>query len=233
MASVSDFEQGQSFSIEAGGQTIVLELSAVNPIANSPREGGGFTLLFRGPRDVPLQQAIYRFTGKSGAHESSSCRSLPMRRGGFTRRYSTDFGGPIGQGTIRPSGRFGSAAARPMIDYIEIADIFDEAACSALCAEIRAAVGRPAGLLGRSGQKPAWPEVRRTARAEVSQATEERVSALLAQQKVALERHFGLVLGQVEKPQFLHYREGDFFVPHQDGNTPLIHDELRFRKIRW
>ena len=118
-----------------------------------------------------------------------------------------------------------------MIDYIEIADVFDAAACSELCAEIRAAVGRPAGLLGRADQKPAWPEVRKTARAEVSQATEERVRVLLAQQKAALERHFGLVLGQVEKPQFLHYREGDFFVPHQDGNTPLIHDESRFRKI--
>jgi len=118
-----------------------------------------------------------------------------------------------------------------MIDYIEIADVFDEAACRALCAEIQAAVGRPAGLLGRSDQKPAWPEVRKTARAEVSQATEERVRVLLAQQKAALEGHFGLVLGEVEKPQFLHYREGDFFVPHQDGNTPLIHDESRFRKI--
>jgi hypothetical protein len=69
MTSVSDFEQGQSFSIEAGGQTIVLELSAVNPIANSPREGGGFTLMFKGPREVALPQAIYRFTGISGTHE--------------------------------------------------------------------------------------------------------------------------------------------------------------------
>ncbi|MES0062264.1 2OG-Fe(II) oxygenase [Mesorhizobium sp. M0041] len=116
-----------------------------------------------------------------------------------------------------------------MIDYIEIADVFDGAACSALCAEFRAAVGRPAGLLGRADQKTAW--IRKTARAEVSQATEARVSALLARQKAALERHFGRLLGQVEEPQFLHYREGDFFVPHQDGNTPLIHDESRFRKI--
>ena len=51
MTSVSDFEQGQSFSVEAAGQTIALELSAIKPIANSPRDGGGFTLLF-GP-DVP------------------------------------------------------------------------------------------------------------------------------------------------------------------------------------
>ncbi|PBC21999.1 MULTISPECIES: 2OG-Fe(II) oxygenase [unclassified Mesorhizobium] len=118
-----------------------------------------------------------------------------------------------------------------MIDYIQIAGVLDEAACCALCAEIRAASGRPAGLMGRPDQNPAWPEVRRTRRAEVSEATEGPVNALLARQKTALERHFGLALGTCEKPQFLHYREGDFFVPHQDGNTPLIHDESRFRKI--
>lgn len=118
-----------------------------------------------------------------------------------------------------------------MIDYIEIAGVLDEAACNALRAEIRAASGGPAGLMGRPDQKPAWPEIRKTTRAEVSPATEARVDLLLAGQKAALERHFGVALGHAEKPQFLHYREGDFFVPHQDGNTPLIHDESRFRKV--
>ena len=71
MASVSDFEQavGQGFSVQAGGQTIVLELSTVNPIANSPREGGGFTLLFRGPRNIALPQATYHLTGDAIADD--------------------------------------------------------------------------------------------------------------------------------------------------------------------
>lgn len=69
MASVSDFEQGQSFSVEAGGRTIALQLSAVKPIANSPREGGGFTLLFRGPRDIALPQATYHLTGDTIADD--------------------------------------------------------------------------------------------------------------------------------------------------------------------
>jgi SM-20-related protein len=118
-----------------------------------------------------------------------------------------------------------------MVDYVEIADVLDDKACDALRGEIRAALGAPAGLLGRPDQQLAWPEVRRTRRAEVSPATEARVMAVLAAQKPALERHFRLPLGLVEKPQFLHYREGDFFVPHQDGNTPLVHDESRFRRI--
>src|SRR5687767_1637114 len=38
-------------------------------------------------------------------------------------------------------------------------------------------------------------------------------------------------LTEFEAPQFLRYETGDFFVPHQDGNTPMIYDESRFRKI--
>ncbi|WP_051355473.1 2OG-Fe(II) oxygenase [Mesorhizobium erdmanii] len=118
-----------------------------------------------------------------------------------------------------------------MVDHLVIPEALDKAACDALCGEIRGAAGHDAGLLGRSGQKPAWPQVRRTRRAEVSPATEALIERLLARQKPDLERHFGVALGAFEKSQFLHYREGDFFVPHQDGNTPLIHDESRFRKI--
>ncbi|WP_095202798.1 DUF6916 family protein [Mesorhizobium carmichaelinearum] len=69
MASVTDFEQGQEFTVETGGRPVSLELSAVNPIPASPRPGGGFSLMFRGPRDIALPQATYRLAGKSGVHE--------------------------------------------------------------------------------------------------------------------------------------------------------------------
>ena len=67
----ADFEQaiGQAFTIETGSGQIALELSAVNRIASSPRPGGGFSLMFRGPRDIALPQATYRLAGKSGVHE--------------------------------------------------------------------------------------------------------------------------------------------------------------------
>jgi len=39
-------------------------------------------------------------------------------------------------------------------------------------------------------------------------------------EKVA--EHFGNNLSSCEKPQFLCYRTGDFFVAHQDGNTGLV-----------
>lgn len=54
----------------------------------------------------------------------------------------------------------------------------------------------------------------------------------LLQQKASLENHFGRTLSDCEKPQFLHYREGDFFVRHQDGNTEQLEfDHLRVRRI--
>ncbi len=64
MASASDFEQavGSVFTAEIGGRMVSLELTAVRQIAASPRTGGGFTLLFKGPRDIGLPQAIYHLT---------------------------------------------------------------------------------------------------------------------------------------------------------------------------
>ena len=58
------------------------------------------------------------------------------------------------------------------------------------------------------------------------------VHAHLLTQKSALEDHFRLTLTDCERPQFLHYREGDFFVRHQDGNTEQLEfDHLKVRRI--
>src|SRR5262245_14398889 len=114
-----------------------------------------------------------------------------------------------------------------MIDYLAIPDLLDAATCAALRAELRAAGGSAAALL--SGE--VRPLVRKVTRVAVPNGTAARLTTLLMAQKEALERHFRLALKACEQPQFLRYQTGDFFVPHQDGNTPLLHDESRFRKI--
>jgi SM-20-related protein len=114
-----------------------------------------------------------------------------------------------------------------MVDYLEIPGVLDEAACAALHIELSAAGGSAAALL--SGE--VRPLVRRVTRIAAPVETSKWVTQLIMDQKGTLERHFGLALTACEPPQFLHYQEGDFFVPHQDGNTPLIHDDSRFRKI--
>ena len=118
-----------------------------------------------------------------------------------------------------------------MIDLLEIKDFLDQSDCGALRAELREAGGTAATLLDQKGAGLVRPQVRKVTRSAVPLMTCARVTRLLMEQKEALERHFRLALGECEEPQFLRYETGDFFVPHQVGNTPLIHDRSRFRKI--
>jgi SM-20-related protein len=119
----------------------------------------------------------------------------------------------------------------PTIDLMKIEDFLDGAACAELEAELRQAGGGRATVLGQSPAASVQPLVRSTTRAAVPPATRERVVRLLHERKAAIEQHFGLALGPCEEPQFLRYSPGDFFVAHQDGNTPLIFDQSRFRRI--
>jgi SM-20-related protein len=114
-----------------------------------------------------------------------------------------------------------------MIELLIREGFLDAAACDSLRAELRAASGAAAGLLGGDVRT----HVRKATRVAVSAATSGRVRSQLMQAKPALERHFAMALGECEAPQFLRYETGDFFVAHQDGNTPLIHDDSRFRRV--
>jgi SM-20-related protein len=116
---------------------------------------------------------------------------------------------------------------RFMIDPLEIPDCLAPDACAALRAELRAIAGAAASLIGGEVR----PLVRRATRLAVPTATSQQLKRLLTQSMPAMERHFGVALAGCEDPQFLRYEAGDFFVAHQDGNTPLIHDDSRFRKL--
>jgi SM-20-related protein len=118
-----------------------------------------------------------------------------------------------------------------MIDLLEISDFLDEAGCEALRAELRQAAGGAATVRSQDGKGMVYAQARRATRLAVPPETCVRVTRLFGERREALERHFRLPLGGCEEPQFLRYETGDFFVPHQDGNTPLIHDQSRFRKI--
>src|SRR5947209_12216978 len=129
--------------------------------------------------------------------------------------------------TINPPLTDRPAALREMIDLLEIDGLLDESACDSLRGELQAAGGGAASLLGGEVRT----HVRKATRVAVSPAASGRVKSLLMQCVPRLERHFGLTLGECEAPQFLRYQTGDYFVAHQDGNTPLIHDDSRFRKV--
>ncbi|HEX2093337.1 MAG TPA: 2OG-Fe(II) oxygenase [Longimicrobiaceae bacterium] len=118
-----------------------------------------------------------------------------------------------------------------MIDLLQIPDFLDAATLRELGRELRLAGGGPATVLSQQPEGRVAPLVRKSTRIVVSPETRERIRGRLLERKAEIEEHFGLPLTECEEPQFLRYEVGDFFVPHQDGNTPLIRDESRFRRI--
>lgn len=118
-----------------------------------------------------------------------------------------------------------------MIDLLQIPSFLDAPALREIGEELRLAGGRPATVLGPEPQGTVAPRVRKTTRVTLSPDTRERIVGCLLERKAEIEAHFQLSLTGCEEPQCLRYEPGDFFVPHQDGNTPLIHDESRFRRI--
>jgi predicted 2-oxoglutarate/Fe(II)-dependent dioxygenase YbiX len=96
---------------------------------------------------------------------------------------------------------------------------------------MRAAPGDPATVLGTTPEGRVTSTARRAAQVTVQKVARALVVTLLQQLQPRIEAHFERPLDSFEEPQFLRYAKGDYFVAYQDGNTPLIHDASRFRKV--
>lgn len=118
-----------------------------------------------------------------------------------------------------------------MVELLEINDFLDAAMQEKILREIRDGVSKAATVYGKEAGGTIDPLVRKVSRVEVSSETKKFVSQKLLECKEKFEKHFGVTLNECEEPQFLRYQAGDFFVAHQDGNTALIFDDSRFRKI--
>lgn len=117
-------------------------------------------------------------------------------------------------------------------DLFTLRDFFDTPTCAEIVAEMRSAAGGPASVYGSSEAGAVEERVRRVTRVAVSRETFELVRRRLSEYRSEVERHFDMRLGDCEEPQFLRYRVGDFFVAHQDGNTPLLRlDRERARRV--
>jgi SM-20-related protein len=112
-----------------------------------------------------------------------------------------------------------------------IRNFLGEAERAALVTELRAAAGGPAAVYGRDESGSVDERVRRAARLVPSVETAEFVRRRLTGIKARVEEHFGVELAGCEEPQFLRYREGDFFVAHQDGNTGLLRSGREARLV--
>ncbi len=113
-----------------------------------------------------------------------------------------------------------------------VRDFLEPALCAAVREEARASAGHPAPVYLEGADGLVHEDVRRTTSLEVSAATAAEVGRRLLDLRAGIGEHFGLSLGDCEPPQFLRYREGDFFVRHQDGDTDQLEfDHLRVRKV--
>ena len=116
-------------------------------------------------------------------------------------------------------------------DVFTIKQFFEPLRCDAIVGEMKAAEGSAATVYGRNTSGSIDRNVRNTLRVVPSSETIELVTGRLLSCKGAVENHFGVSLNECENPQFLRYREGDFFVAHQDGNTGLLRLETELRLI--
>jgi len=108
---------------------------------------------------------------------------------------------------------------------------FERRECEAIVAEMKAAAGSAATVYGSTVSGTIDQSMRRTFRVKPSNEAVALVIQKLLGLKDAIEQHFDVVLKECEDPQFLRYREGDFFVAHQDGNTGLLRLETEQRLI--
>lgn len=105
-------------------------------------------------------------------------------------------------------------------------DFFDP---STMLPELRNASSIDANVYG--SDRAVDLRVRKTQKLGVSSELRAAVHALLNDAQPRLAAHFDVTLDHFEEPQFLRYLPGDFFVAHQDGNTPVIYDDSRHRRI--
>jgi SM-20-related protein len=115
-------------------------------------------------------------------------------------------------------------------DPLLVKGFFDSKKCEEIIAEMRSAESGPAAIHG--GSKSVDERVRKAARVLPSAETVGLVRRRLLECKARIEAHFQISLSDCEEPQFLRYQVGDFFVAHQDGNTPLLKfDRDRVRMV--
>jgi SM-20-related protein len=117
------------------------------------------------------------------------------------------------------------------LDLLSIDGVLSPADLESLLVILRTAPYQPATVLDPTPSGVVMPLVRRTQRLELEAATETLIRTRLETMRPRLEAHFGQTLGGLESPQVLHYGPGDYFVAHQDGNTPLVHDRSRHRRV--
>lgn len=118
-----------------------------------------------------------------------------------------------------------------MLDWLRIGDFLDAATLEHWRRVVRDAEGGAATIMSAQPGGRVAPQMRRSTRLTPGTCIEQAVLARIEARRGDIETWHGAALGACEPPQFLRYDPGDYFVAHQDGNTPLVHDASRHRRV--
>jgi SM-20-related protein len=118
-----------------------------------------------------------------------------------------------------------------VLDWLTIGDFLDAATLARWRSVLAAAVGDASTVLSAQAGGRVAPQMRRSTRLVPGAALDAEFVARIEAHRRAIETWYGSPLGACEPPQFLRYTAGDYFVAHQDGNTPLVHDRSRHRRV--
>ena len=110
-------------------------------------------------------------------------------------------------------------------------EFLDTNTCEDIVAGMRSSESGPATLYGRTESGTIDNNIRRSLKCELSPTIANLVKEKLRESISAVEKYFSIKVRECEEPQFLHYRVGDFFVAHQDGNTGLLRLDQENRRV--
>ena len=116
-------------------------------------------------------------------------------------------------------------------DIFAIEDFFGPSVYEKLVAELSTAAGRSSVVYGSTQSGTVDETSRRSLRLTPATETAELVVNQLRDCMAHIASHFGVELSECEEPQFLRYKQGDFFVAHQDGNTGLLRLDTERRRV--
>jgi SM-20-related protein len=118
-----------------------------------------------------------------------------------------------------------------VIELFELSRVLDAATLEQILRAMAVAPGDSAMVLGASPGQRVTSSARKATQVTVPQSSRAVVVDRLEQLRPGIAARFGRRLDSVEEPQFLRYGPEDYFVAHQDGNTPLVFDDSRFRRV--
>lgn len=118
-----------------------------------------------------------------------------------------------------------------MTDLLHIPALLTPQQCAHWRDELDQAAAAPAAVLDQAYGGRIAPQIRRVARLQPPAWLQAQAMQLLGALQPQLQAYFSQPLGRSEPAQFLRYEVGDFFVAHQDGNTPLLRDASLSRRV--